>query len=427
MSIGEIVGYDSTTPWRFLQNARGAILAMRRILCYNSATLKYLKWAIPLALAWSVITFALVSADSPNPSSAPDPASPPQNPPVIAAWLQRNGDVPGPMSVIIAPRINAYNELSPHSFTIERDGSLTVNNPVADAVLIDYANANGIRYIPTVSSGWDNGSRLLRILTTPTLRAAHIAAILKIAQQPKVDGVDLDYENLPPAARQPYTDFVTTLAAALHQQGKLLSVTVPPEVRDSDSCVICRFADYAALGAVVDRFRVMAYEYHGNRGDPGPVAPVWWMRQVMSYTVSVVPHDKVTLGIHLYGYDWGGAQTPALWWSDVQSLKDEYNGIVTYPDTDPRGEIGEAKMTYTIVKPVRCPHYLGDECPPAAQENHTVWFVDARYVAESWKIVQDLGLGGIIMWRPGGEDPAIWNILAPNSAPLGRFNSTTPF
>ncbi|MDE3091492.1 MAG: hypothetical protein KGJ80_19155, partial [Chloroflexota bacterium] len=344
---------------------------------------------LSLALLWSVLTLLLVvAAQPPDPFDLPDPVIPPKRPPVIAAWLQRTRGVPGPLAVIIAPRITVYNEISPHSYTIERDGSLTINNPVADAVLIDFARANGIQYIPTVSTGWDNGSRLLHILSDPKLRADHVEAIMQIARQPNVDGIDLDYENLPPEARQSYSLFVAALASALHRDGKILSVTVPPKVRADDPCVFCRFADYAAIGAVADRFRVMAYEYHGKSGGPGPIAPVWWMREVMSYTISVVPHDKVSLGIHLYGYDWGGRETPAMWWNEVQALKDRYNGTVRYVDSDAHGTVGESVLTYSIVKPGHClPRY--DECPPPLREDHTVYFVDARYVAASWQIVQD--------------------------------------
>jgi spore germination protein YaaH len=282
--------------------------------------------------------------------------------------------------------------------------------------------------MPTISTGWDNGSRLLRILSDPKLRAEHINAIMNIARMPNIDGIDLDYENLPPEARRPYTDFVTALAAALHREGKLLSVTVPPKVRADDPCVFCKFADYSAIGVVADRFRVMAYEYHGKSGAPGPIAPVWWMREVMSYTVSVVPHDKVSLGIHLYGYDWGGKETPALWWNEVQALRDQYGGEVRYADPEARGVVGESVMTYTVTYTPRCLRFLPpDDCPPPVRENHTVWFVDARYIAESMKIVQDYGLGGIVLWRPGGEDPAIWNALAPSSLSTPRFDNESGF
>lgn len=378
-------------------------------------------------ILWSAVALLfLLALDPPDPSLVSIEDPPPKRPPIIAAWLQHTRGVVGPMLVIIAPHITTYNEISPHSYTIERDGSLTVNNPVADAVLVDFTRLNGIHYIPTVSSGWENGSRILRILTDPQLRANHIDAIMKVARAPNVDGIDLDYENLPPEARAPYSGFVTVLAGMLHLEGKILSVTVPPKISNDDLCLICRFADYATLGTVVDRFRVMGYEYHGKTGAPGPIAPIWWLRQVVSYTVTQVPRERVTLGVHLYGYDWGGKETPALWWSDVQVLKDRYNGEIRYTETDPRGLVGESMMTYSIPEPRFCGAHF-DDCPRAAGESHTVWFVDSRYVEATWDIVKEFQLGGIVMWRPGGEDPAIWDIFSRPANPTLRRSKFDSF
>ena len=106
-----------------------------------------------VAAAWFIVTISLVSADPPDPSLPSDPIIPPNTPPVIAAWIQYTRAVPGPLSVIIAPRVTAYNEISPHSYTIEADGRLTINNSVADAVLIDFAHLNGIKYLPVHLNG----------------------------------------------------------------------------------------------------------------------------------------------------------------------------------------------------------------------------------------------------------------------------------
>lgn len=396
-------------------------------MCYNRTKLKRLYLILTLILFSNLVALSVATAQSPIPTPTPIPNfDPPRNVPIVAAWIQRTRGVPGPLPVIIAPRINGYHEVSPHSFTIEADGSLTTNNPVSDTVLVDYARANNIDYIPSVSSGWDNGPRLLKILNDPKLRADHVNAIIKAARTWNVDGIDLDYENLPPESQKGYTAFVTELGTALHNEGRLLSVTVPPKVRADDPCSFCKFTDYAAVGAVADRVRVMAYEYHGKSGGPGPIAPVWWMRQVISYTVSVVPSQKVQLGIHLYAYDWGGAETPAMWWTEVQNLKRDYYGTVSYPETDPRGVVGEAVLQYSIPRYSNCRIMIDYiDCPPTKYEKHTVWFVDARYVAESMKIIQDYNLGGIVLWRPGGEDPQIWNILAPNQSP--RFDNQSGF
>jgi len=196
----------------------------------------------------------------------------------------------------------------------------------------------------------------------------------------------------------------------LHREKKILSVTVPPKIRQDDPCVVCRFADYAPLGHVADQVRIMAYEYRGKNGPPLPNAPIWWMRQVAEYAVSQIPREKIVLGVHLYAYDWGGKETPALWWNEVMALKDRYGGQTRFLERDERGVVGESELTYEIPLGARCLRSK-PECVPPRTEKHTVWFVDSRYVALAWEILKDYKLGGIVLWRPGGEDPDIWNVM----------------
>ena len=341
---------------------------------------------------------------------AADPPAPPAKSPIIGAWLRSGSRDPlRQLVVIVATRFRSYNEISAFSYTVERDGSLIANDPVSDGVLIDFARANNIRVVPTVSSTWDS-THIVNILKSPTLRAKHINAIMQIARSPLIDGIDIDYENLPASSRQGFTDFITQLAFHVHNEGKTLSVTVPPKVRENDAAALTGFADYKALGQVADQIRVMAYEYRGRQGPPAPNAPIWWVREAMSYTVSVVPNEKAIMGIHLYAYDWGNGEATAMWWSDVQGLKEKYGGVERYVETDERGTVGEIEMTYTIQRSPLCPLAFFD-CAPFFREKHTVYYVDARYVAEAWKIVKELQLGGLVMWRPGGEDTAIWDVF----------------
>lgn len=365
--------------------------------------------AFRIEILISVIALLLIAADPPTPVTV---ASHKDKRPIVAGWFRGGKGETRPV-VLVAQHLNAYTEINPFSYTIESNGTLTPNDSVNDGVLIDLARTNGIQVIPTIASGWETKS-LARILADQKSRAAHIDAIMKVARASGIDGIDLDYENLPPESQKAYTAFVTALANQLHAEGKILSVTVPPKIAADDPCVSCRFADYTALGAVADRLRVMAYEFHGKGGAPGPIAPVWWMRQVMAYTVSVVPRERVILGIHLYAYDWGGKDTPALWWSEVQALRERYRNETGYADYDGRGVVGENWLTYTIPPPrsLQCDRH-DDDCVRNPGEQHSVWYVDARYVQASWEIVRDLQLGGIVLWRPGGEDPAIWDILAP--------------
>lgn len=360
-------------------------------------------WLLVIVMSAALLGVGIVSAEPPKPTLA-------TRQPIIGAWLRSGSRDPlRQLIVIVATRFRVYNEISAFSYTVERDGTLIANDPVSDGVLIDFARASNIRVVPTVASTWDS-THIVNILNTPALRARHIEAIMQVVRSPLIDGIDIDYENLPPSSRQAFTDFITQLAFHVHNEGKTLSVTVMPKVRENDGNTFAAVYDYVALGQVADQIRVMAYEYNGKNGPPAPNAPIWWVRQVMSYTVSVVPNEKAILGIHLYGYDWGGKDTVALWWSDIQALKERYGGIERYIEADERGTVGEIELRYTIYRSPFCPLAFFD-CAPFTREQHTVYYVDARYVAEAWKIVKDLRLGGLVMWRPGGEDPAIWDVF----------------
>ena len=53
----------------------------------------------------------------------------------------------------------------------------------------------------------------------------------------------------------------------------------------------------------------MAYDYHWNGSPPGPIAPIGWVRSVISYARTQIPASRLVLGNPLSGYD-GPAVTP---------------------------------------------------------------------------------------------------------------------
>jgi len=110
------------------------------------------------------------------------------------------------------------------------------------------------------------------------------------------DGFDLDLEGVDPADRDALTAFVASAGDALHANGKLLTLAIPPKERD----VTVGWAgayDYAALGAQADLVTIMAYEYRGPFSGPGSVAPFDWVQRVTRFATSQIPPDKVLLGL----------------------------------------------------------------------------------------------------------------------------------
>src|SRR6266568_3809848 len=107
---------------------------------------------------------------------------------------------------------------------------------------------------PTIE---DSGSAavLRTLINDPAKRQAHIANLVALVQTAGYVGLDVDYEHLWTKADRPgYEAFVTELVAAMHAQGKELSVTIPGlAVPDVDSAY--DYVDLAASGA--DHFHIM--------------------------------------------------------------------------------------------------------------------------------------------------------------------------
>jgi spore germination protein YaaH len=115
----------------------------------------------------------------------------------------------------------------------------------------------------------------------------------------KFDGIQIDFEAVSGRDRGDFFRFLELIKMGL-DEGKIFSVAVPARVRrvQEDPYDYFRIADRA------DRVFVMAYDQHWSTGTPGPVASLSWCRKVMDYARSSVPHDKLVMGLPLYGRAW---------------------------------------------------------------------------------------------------------------------------
>jgi spore germination protein YaaH len=157
----------------------------------------------------------------------------------------------------------------------------------------------------------------------------------------------------------------------------------------------------------------MTYDQNTRWTTPGPVAGWQWTVDNLKYALAVVPKEKLSLGIPLYGYHW-------------------YTGA---PTIAPAATAGEPP----IEKPNPTADYIS--APDAMQlahdwngkiqwddEDHSAWFYFYRDQMREWifytdlhtfrdryELVQQNGLQGFCSWVLGEEDPAIWTFLPKRS------------
>ena len=314
----------------------------------------------------------------------------------IAAWMPTAFDADQARASFEATK-GLIDEVSPYWYTASpADGSLVVAPGGRDRSLIESAQAADVLVIPTIHNVY-NPDQILPLFRDPARRQAHIGYILDEIRTYGFDGIDVDYEALPPDAREAYGAFMTELSAALHAEGKLLTVAVHAKTGDVDGAVA--FQDWALLGQICDRVRVMTYDFHWQGSEPGPIAPLGWVKDVAEYARSVLPSAKIQLGIPFYAYDWAaGENARSVTWTEVQVLIAEHQPVVNLQELDQAGPVEEAWFTYVV-----------------DGRTHTVWFASSRALEAKLDLIEDQDLGGMAIWRLGNEDPRNWEVIRERS------------
>jgi spore germination protein len=326
--------------------------------------------------------------------AAQRPAFHPKTGRYIAAWLP---DSFGSINrASFEANADILDEVSPFWYQPSARGGLLFGREARDQTLIELARSKNVLVIPSVHNVVTGVDPVPGILTNPTTRSRHVQAIVDEVVTYGYDGIDIDYESLPSGLREEYTAFMIELADGLHAQGKLLTVAV--HAKDCDRCGLGGFQDWAAIGQVVDRLRIMTYDYHWRGGGPGPVSPVYWVERVGTYAKTVVDPAKVVIGVPFYGYNWpndGSAPARGQTWEMIEDIIQTYGLNVNVLERNESGAVQENWITYTSRESGR----------------RTVWFSTASGLDAKLRLVQDLDLAGIAIWRLGGEDPQKWDVV----------------
>lgn len=286
----------------------------------------------------------------------------------------------------LTARADVIGVISPYWFRVKADGTRLENRDGAmDREVLGLASSHDMSVVPTVTNEFDP-TRVSIVLATARTRARHVSQLTTLAANANFDGIELDYEGVSSADREQFTQLVQALATSLHARGRTLAVDVPPATAANTSAY-----DYAAIGRVADEVRVLAYDYNDFCGGAGPIAPIDWVRRVVTYLEGEVPRRKLVLGTPLYGYDWPttGCATSRTW-RDTTAIRSRRNGTLAWSVP-----AQTRRMVYTT----------------AQQQRRIVWFEDYASTKAKAGVAEEHRLKGVALWRIGGEDPRTWSAL----------------
>jgi cellulose synthase/poly-beta-1,6-N-acetylglucosamine synthase-like glycosyltransferase/peptidoglycan/xylan/chitin deacetylase (PgdA/CDA1 family) len=239
-----------------------------------------------------------------------------------------------------------------------------------------------------VEGKWD-GPGLARLLADPAARSARIDDIVAFLQSHKLQGLTVDFEEVPPSAQRDLRDFLTELSSALTAHSLALVLAVP---FDDDSW------PYASYAQIADYLLLMGYDQHWDESAPGSIAGEDWFETILDKRMQELDPDRTIVAIGGYGYDWiKGHQTQELTFEEaVLSAKDSEANIQFDPKT-------------------ANPHFSFIEDDG---NRHDVWFLDGVTAYNEIEAGDAYRMAGYALWRIGSEDPSVWSVLGqPYGAP----------
>ena len=248
------------------------------------------------------------------------------------------------------------------------------------------AHLGGARAFAVVSNydGNDfNGPRALAMLAAPDAQRRFSSAVATVVAKQGWDGIVLDLERLPPAARGRYVGLVQRLKDTLGNRAVLVAVPATTDPADPDLTGY----DLAGLGRAADAVVWMAYDQHELADAPGPIAGMPWVRRTLAVAEAAIPRTKLLLGVAGYGYAWRSAG---------------HAEEVTAPQGRDLAAAPGAHARWDDVE---------QEWDVRTADGREVWYEDARSGAARVQLAVDDHLLGTALWRVGSEDPALLDHL----------------
>jgi glycosyl hydrolase family 18 (putative chitinase)/purple acid phosphatase-like protein len=314
----------------------------------------------------------------------------------FCGWLQANGYVPvdqDPGYLAFAAHAADFDAVHPMWYSLTSATTFKAGYGEGSSLVLANTTAGGKRtlLVPTIAAA--DGSQpswASQMLHDATLRAQHESAIVQLVTSKHYDGIDLDYEHLPDADRDAFSQFAAELGQQLHVQGKTLSFAV-------GALTTPRYGhwDYEKLAVAADQLHVMGYDYHYLGSHPGPVAPLGWIKQVLAYIGTIgggARAGKFILGLPNYGLAGSDGATTTWFGSSMDSIALAGAGYAIATD-----HMASCPLTNGLtVAPGRAPNV-------AATAKGHLYFDDLASHEEKVAAAAAAGLGGVTYWTIGGE------------------------
>ena len=219
-------------------------------------------------------------------------------------------------------------------------------------------------------------------------------------------GVDIDFENIPGSRRTDFTNFIQKVRDKLNSvdsSNLFLNITIP-------SFDHTKAFDIKALTKIADQFVIMGYDFHGQFGSNGPVAPLKSQKRndysletsVDKYLKKGIPKKKLVLALPYYGAVWSGLRTAD---GEVDLKFEKYLSYRAIQDNYAKlykPNFDKASDSYYFL--------IEDTATNIVEE---IWFDNDTSLSKKFNWINAQGIKGVGIWALGYDNKyqELWQVI----------------
>ena len=291
--------------------------------------------------------------------------------------------------------MDGVNVVSPAFFHLNSKGELTENIGQSGQQYIEWAHNNGYKVWAMVQNAGNGMINVTsEIMNDYNKRQELINEIVSVCVKYKLDGINLDFENMKQEDKDMYSRFVIELTPRLKDMGVVISVDVTaPD--GSETWSMC--FDRHVIGDVADYIVFMAYDQYGTSSNKsGTTAGYNWVELSLNKFLKTeeIESQKIILAIPLYARLWTEDSSGKVVKQTTVPLKN-MNSIV--PENANKQWNDDLKQYYVEYK----------------DNSYTkkIWIEDEKSLEAKISLINKNNLGGVASWEKGMETDNFWTFL----------------
>ena len=307
---------------------------------------------------------------------------------ISLGWHQVTSEAANSTLSEVLEGVSGMNVISPTWFFLsDNDGNFA---SIGSSSYVQEAHDRGLEVWALVDNfTYDVDTKA--ILSYTSKRQKLIEGLINEALFLGVDGINVDFEQVPGDAGEDYIEFLRELSIPCRANGLVLSVdNYVPRGYNSHY-------HWKEQGIVADYVIIMGYdEHYGGSQEVGSVASINYVEEGISTMVQYVPAEKVINAVPFY---------TRIWETTSEGVKSQAVGMTAAEDFLAQRGV-EAVWDETT-----CQNYAQLEENGALFQ---VWLEDEESLQVKINVMKEYGLGGVAAWKLGYESghPEVWTVIS---------------